>query len=220
MEVLISDLYLKASGRCGMNKYIGFYELKSIELPAVQWRVFDNSAVLDPKLLWTVRVAVETGADLNLPRFVGVSAEVAQEEGRRLVNRFSERGIVVYYPYFIAVKSGVLEVAADKLIVEAVEKDLWNLVSHGHKNVTIIQIDGNYRYEGEKGFLEQKELQELELYAAVIKRRFRSELAEGLSVLAEWSYAYNTDAGHQPAGSPYLVFYELRTIQGQVLPNL
>lgn len=212
MQALISDLYSKASGRCRVNKYIGLYELKSIELPAVQWRIFDNAAVLDPKLLWTVRVAVETGADLNLPRFVGVSAEVAQEEGRKLINRFSEKGIVVYYPYFIAVKSGVLEVASDKLIIEAVERDLWNLVSRGRKNVTIIQREGNYRYEGDRNFLQQKELQELELCAAVMKRRFRSELAEGLSVLAEWSYAYNTDAGHQPAGRPYLVFYELRTI--------
>lgn len=195
-----------------MNKYIGFYELKSIGLPAVQWRIFNYDTDLDPKLLWTVRVAVETGADLNLPRFVGVSSEAALEEGRKLVDQFGEKGMVVYYPYFIAVKSGVIEVASDMLVIEAVDRDLWNLVSYGRKNLTIIQKNGINRFEGDDSFLPQNELQELEQSAAIIKGRFRSELAEGYSVLAEWSYAYNTDAGQKPAGRPYLVFYELRTI--------
>lgn len=195
-----------------MNKYIGFYELKKINLPTVQWRMFNYDTVLDPGLFWTVRVAVETGTDLNLPRFVGVSAHIAQQEGRKLIDRFGENGMVVYYPYFIAEKSGVIEVASNKLVIEVVDKDLWNLVSYGHKNLTIIQKDGCHRYEGDRNFLQLQELQELDRCASIIRRRFRGELAEGLSVLAEWSYAYNTDTGHQPSGSRYLVFYELRTI--------
>ncbi|MGI6668720.1 MAG: hypothetical protein ACOX4M_04680 [Acetivibrionales bacterium] len=90
-----------------MNKYIGFYELKSINLPAVPWRKFTADTVLDGNLLWTVRVALEDGNDLNLPRAVGVPADEAVKKGISFLEQYGENGMVVYYPYFIAEKSGV-----------------------------------------------------------------------------------------------------------------
>jgi len=196
-----------------MNKYMGFYELKSLSLPTVPWQEFTQDTALDDSLLWTVRVAVEKGDDHHLPRAVGVKADEAVRHGRELLQKYEGNGIVIYYPYFIAEKSGVLDINSKRTVIEAVEKDLWNLVTFGRKNVTVIIPEGHEaEYFGEEDFLYIIELEELLKYGSVMTGRYRQELSEGKSILAEWSYAYNTDIRFKPIGERYLVFYELRTI--------
>ena len=195
-----------------MNKYMGFYELKSINLPSVPWRLFTADTAPDGNLLWTVRVAVERDNDLNLPRAVGVSAGEAIRRGNELLRKYKGKGIVIYYPYFIAQKSGVLDIGPGRTVIEAVDGDLWNLVTYGRKNVTAMIDSGGRRYLGDEAFLSPEETDELLKYGAVIRGRYRDILNEGGSVLAEWSYAYDTDTGRRPTGERYLVFYELRRV--------
>ena len=212
-----------------MNKYMGFYELKSLNIPTVPWKLFSADTELDPGLLWTVRVATAAGNDLHLPRAVGVDAKEACLKGRVFAEEFYNKGMVIYYPYFITQKSGVLDMSSDRTVIEAVDKDLWNLVTHGRKNVTVIvaadqnrSADANssigesnsqsLNFSGDENFLQPGELKELLRYGAVIRGRFRDEINEGGSILAEWSYAFSTDKSHQPVGDRYLVFYELRGI--------
>lgn len=218
-----------------MNKYIGFYELKSINLPAVSWRRFTADIVLESNLLWTVRVALENGNDMHLPRAVGVPADEAVKKGMSFLEQYGENGMVIYYPYFIAEKSGVLDINSRRTVIEAVENDLWNLVTYGKKNVSIINpvektsrmqkynandaclpdtkpYTGGMEIFGDAAFLNQEEIEELVKSASIIRGRFRDELNEGRTILAEWSYAYNTDTSHKPLGSKNLVFYELRGI--------
>ncbi len=196
-----------------MNKYMGFYELKSLSLPTVPWQEFTRETDLDAELLWTVRVAVEKGDDHHLPRAVGVTASEAVRKGRELLQKYEGNGIVIYYPYFIAEKSGVLDINSKRAVIEAVEKDLWNLVTFGRKNVTvIIPAEHDAEYFGEAGFLDKNELEELLKCGSVMSGRYRQELSEGKSILAEWSYAYNTDIRFEPIGERYLVLYELRTV--------
>ncbi|HEX2944853.1 MAG TPA: hypothetical protein VHT96_02735 [Clostridia bacterium] len=211
-----------------MNKYMGFFELKALSIPTVPWQQFTRETELNPGLLWTVRTAAESGGDTNLPRTVGVTAMEAEEKGGQFLEAFGGRGIVVYYPYFIAQKSGVMEIAADKTVIEAVDRDLWNLVTDGKKDVTVMvskeaSVAGGpditsargpsgMRFIGDAAFLADAELTELLRYASVIRGRFRDEISEGLSIMAEWSYAFNTDIQHEPAGDRYLVFYELRSV--------
>lgn len=196
-----------------MNKYMGFYELKSSNLPTVPWQLFTRDTLLDAGLLWTVRVAVESGNDLNLPRAVGVTAAEAAEKGRLFLDSCAGKGIVIYYPYFIADKSGVLDISGERTVIEAVDKDLWNLVTHGKRDVTvIITRDKAAQYYGCASFLAPGETDELLKYASVVRGRYRAELNGGKSLMAEWSYAYNTDIRHERIGERYLVFYELREI--------
>ena len=199
-----------------MNKYFGFYELKTISIPTVPWRIFTRETELDSNLLWTVRVALEDNSDLNLPRIVGSRSDEAVRMGNEFLDRFSSRGIVLFYPYFIAEKSGMLEISSDRTVIEAVDKDLWNLVTYGRKNITIILSHKpnmeECQYYGDSSFLCDNDICELKEYASIIKGRFRDELSEGKSILAEWSYAYNTDIRHEPIGAKYLIFYELRSI--------
>jgi hypothetical protein len=200
-----------------MNKFMGFYELKGINLPTVPWRLFTRDSVLDPDLLWTVRVAVENSGDLNLPRAVGVRADEALQRGRELLDLYEGRGIVIYYPYFIAQKSGVLQVDCRKTVIEAVDRDLWNLVTYGQKNMTAIfpcraSEEEGVQFFGEENFLQKEEIDQLLGCGAILRGRFRGEISEGKAILAEWSYAYSTDINREVIGERYLVFYELRGV--------
>lgn len=195
-----------------VNKYLGFYELKSLNIPTVQWKQFTPESKLDDNLLWTLRVAVEKGNDLNLPRAVGIPARDAFEKGMQLLTQYEGIGIVLFYPYFIADKSGVLDISNHRIVIEAVEYDLWNLVTYGRKNVTIVLSEAGTEFTGDRDFLSENEMEALKDNIKVIKGRYRDMLNEGKSVLAEWSFAFNTDNGKKPIGEKYLVFYELRTV--------
>lgn len=195
-----------------MNKLMGFFELKDINIPTVPWERYTRDAVLDKNMLWTIRVAVKNGDDLNLPRAVGVTAEEASEKGSAFLEKYEDSGIVVYYPYFIADKSGVIDIKSGRTVIEAVDKDLWNLVTHGHKDITIILEESNTSCSGNENFLSAEELDTLQRYISRIKSYYRGAMSEGASIIAEWSFAYNTDIRHKPLGEKYLVFYELRSI--------
>lgn len=195
-----------------LNKLMGFYELKDMDIPTVSWKRYDRDVKLDNSMLWTIRAAVKSGDDFNLPRAVGVTAKEAVEKGNALLDKYEGIGMVIYYPYFIAEKSGVIDIKSSRTVIEAVDKDLWNLVTYGHKNVTVILENTSEKYVGDKYFLSQEELGLLCKYIRRIKSCYRGIMSEGKSIIAEWSFAYNTDISHKPVGEKYLVFYELRTI--------
>lgn len=197
-----------------MNKLEGFYELDKMKIPSIPWRPFTGKENLDPKLLWTVRVAVQTGKDFNLPRVIGVSAEEAQAKGKEFLASFSEEDLVVYYPYFLAIKSGMIDIQENRTIIEAVDKDLWNLTTRGHKDVTIIVNHRNddFSVYGNGNFLEKAEVDELLKYAAQIRSIHREAIFANSSVLVEWCYAVNTNIRREVVGDKYLVFMECRTV--------
>ncbi|MCM1497537.1 MAG: hypothetical protein NC124_03630 [Clostridium sp.] len=195
-----------------MNKLLGFYELKQSGLPTVRWEEFDNSVRLDDSRLWTIRSAVYQGEDLNLPRKVGVGAQEAWEFASGLADKLGTGGLVLYYPYFIAEKSGTLEVKSDEIIIEAVKDDLWNMVTYSDRAVTLRYAGGTVRVNGDSGFLQQEETEAILANVALVRRLFRDDILGGSSILLEWSFAYDCDASRKVTGEKYLVFYEARTV--------
>lgn len=198
-------------GGATLNKLMGFYELRAMQLPAIPWKEYKGDQKLDSRVLWTIRSAVFRGDDLNLPRKVGVTSDEATKFANELWLEMKDKGIVIYYPYFIANKSGTLEVKSDKVIIEAVKNDLWNLVTYSKKDVTYQISNEGVLVDGDASFLLEKEKDELLLYCNEIKRMFRAEILEGKGILLEWSYARNCDISGEPVGEEYLVFYEIRT---------
>ena len=197
-----------------MNKLMGFYELKASSLPTIPWEIYTPDVKLDNTKLWTIRSAVNNGDDLNLPRLVGKSAVEAKQFADKLYKQMEGKGIVIYYPYFIAHKSGTLNVFQDKVIIEAVEKDLWNLVTYQNVDVSI-NFDSEMRISsifGNEKFLHDDEVNNLIIYVKKIKQMFRDDLLEGNSVLLEWSYASNYSINNDDVSGQYLVFYEARTV--------
>lgn len=196
-----------------MNKLMGFLELKEMRLPSIPWKQYTGKEELDDKFLWTIRSAVYRGNDLNLPRSVGKNAEESKKFADALLKEIDGKGIVIFYPYFIAKKSGTLEVQRERIIIEAVKDDLWNLVTYSDCELTVIYTDNKeMQYIGNEKFLNDKELHQLLKYAPEIKKLFRDDLLEGKSVLLEWSYAMSCNNKRNPIDEEYLVFYEIRTI--------
>ena len=195
-----------------MNKLMGFYELKSMNLPSIPWKEYTGKEDLANNKLWTIRSAVFKGDDLNLPRMVGEIGEKAKEFADSLLRRLQDNGIVIYYPYFVANKSGTLNIFLNSVVIEAVKDDLWNLVTYSDRDVTIC-IDGSVeQIDGNKEFLTEDEKKEILRHVPEIRRLFRDELIEGKSILLEWSFAQDSSADKEPVGEEYLVFYEARTV--------
>ena len=195
-----------------MNKLEGFYALNDLRLPTVPWKQYKKDTILDDSILWTIRSAVVRGDDLNLPRKIGVSASEANNFAKMLLNKLGDNDLIIYYPFFIALKSGVIDISNNRIVIEAVAEDLWNLVTYNKKNVTIIITDNDISYVGDKEFLSETELNELLKFGFVIKRTFRDEICSGHSVLLEWSYSMKSDLNKRPIGKKSLVFYEVRTV--------
>lgn len=191
---------------------MGFYELKKSSLPTIPWREYTGEEDFGKGRLWTIRTAVYSGNDLNLPRFVGVKHDEAKIQAEYLFRKYHSDGMVLYYPFFIAEKSGTLNVFSDKVVIEAVKDDLWNLVTYSDREVTIIKRGENQDVIGNTEFLTENEQEELNRYVPVVKSMFREMFLEGKSVLLEWSYAYECDEDRNRVGNRYLVFYEARTV--------
>lgn len=195
-----------------MNKLMGFFELQSMSLPAIPWREYTGREQLGEELLWTVRSAVFCGDDFNLPRLVGAEAKEAKTFADQLLHELEGKGMVVFYPYFVANKSGTLEVRKDSTIIEAVKDDLWNLVTLSDREVTIRIENAEETVNGNSSFLSNREKERLLFHTVEVKRTFRDDLLEGKSILLEWSFARNCDVKRRPTGEEYLVFYEARTV--------
>ncbi len=200
-----------------MNKLEGFYELEKMGIPVIPWQPFTGQKALDDNLLWTVRVALLRGNDFNLPRAVGVTAQEALSIGREYLARFSPDDLIIYYPYFIALKSGVIDIQSTRTIIEAVDKDLWNLTTLGLRDVTIIidHLTGDVSTYGQAEFLDHDEVTELMNYARRIRAIHRDYIFASSSVLMEWSYAVNTNVGRELLSNKYLVFMECKVVVAQ-----
>lgn len=198
-----------------MNKLMGFYELRNLSLPTIPWREYTPDVIFHDEYLWTVRSAVFFGNDMNLPRLVGKEASEAMKFANKIYKEINKNGIVVYYPYFIAHKSGTLNVHRNKTIIEAVDDDLWNLVTNQDMDVSLTYDNNNTLIScyGNEKFLTNEEIEQLLFYARSIARTFRDELIEGCSMLLEWSFASSCNKEMKLIGEPYLVFYEIRTIK-------
>lgn len=196
-----------------MNKLMGFYELVDMDIPSVPWKEYTGHETLDSRYLWSVRSAVFRGDDLNLPREIGIPATDAVEFADNLLLKMHDKGIVIYYPYFLAKKSGTLDVHRNRIIIEAVKGDLWNLVTYSDRDVTIQITENEMLFDGNKNFLTEAEINNLLSNVAQIRKSFRDDLLKGKSALLEWSYAQKSDLSKQPIGEEYLVFYEVRTVE-------
>lgn len=191
-----------------MNKLLGFYELKKSALPTIPWKEFTETTELEEDKLWTIRTAVYSENDTNLPRSVGKHACVSQQFAKEQLKKLKDTGIVIYYPYFNAEKSGNIILSKDNILIEAINGDLWNLTNGKTPD---------YRYNNGKvelgiDFLQDKELKELLYYTEKIKTMFPQIQRGNKSVIIEFSYAYNTNLKKENIGERYLVFYEIKEI--------
>lgn len=198
-----------------MNKLMGFLELREISIPTIKWEEFTPGTELSKDKLWTIRSAKFTGRDLSLPRMVGKSADECMKFANSLCKNFRNNGLVIYYPYFVAVKSGTLMVMDNKLVIEGIHGDLWNMVETGsNKDIVIYNntSSGTAIIEGDRNFFINDERKELEKWVSEIRKHFKNIIFSEKGVLLEWSFARDCDLNGNPVGEQYLVFYEVRSV--------
>lgn len=195
-----------------MNKLEGFYKLNELNLPTIPWKTFEKGTELDASVLWTIRCAVNQGNDFNLPRLVGAAAKEACIFANELIEKLTVKDLVIYYPYFIAKKSGVIQLSSFQTVIEAVTGDLWNLVTDNKKEVTIIFENDDLKFIGDDNFLSPGELLELVDYCLLIRKMLQQEISSGRTVYVEWSFACESDVDKEPVGDQKLIFYEIKTV--------
>lgn len=198
-----------------MNKLMGFLELRELSIPSINWKEFTSDTELSTDKLWTIRSATFSGKDISLPRMVGKSAEECMNFANSLCKNLRDNGFIIYYPYFVAVKSGTLMVMDNKVVIEAVYGDLWNMVETGsNKDIVIYNniSSGTSLIEGDKDFFVGIEREALEKWVPEIKRHFKNLIFSEKGVLLEWSFARDCDRKGNPVGGQYLVFYEVRSV--------
>lgn len=205
-----------------MNKLFGFHELKELSIPSVDWKEFKSGTVLDSNKLWTIRTAVLSGSDTSLPRMVGKPAKECMEYAESLLKNYRGKLFVVYYPFFGAVKSGTMMVGKDTTVIEAVYKDLWNLVDlHKIDYSARVLKSGNVKVtSGELDLFNESELNSLIKYAEKVRVYFNKAIRSNELVLLEWSFARDLDTNGEEIGEPYLIFYEVRTIEDNPINSL
>jgi len=163
----------------------------------------DSNTKLDKSVLWTVRTAVEIGDDYNLPKAVGVNAIVAKQKHKE----FSNQGLkVIYYPYFVAKVSGVLDISSlNGIVLEYCIGDLWNLVTYD-------KPQGRYIKPLSTDCSGIGYFNRLFMYAKHVHSKMKVFVEDGLHIYLEWSIAHKCNLKGNPVGKPYIVFYEFRVI--------
>lgn len=202
-----------------MNKLFGFFELKEVPIPSIDWKEFKSGTVLDDSKLWTIRTAKVSGSDTSLPRMVGKSAKECMKFAEDLLKRYGNNLFVVYYPFFGAVKSGTMLVGKDSTTIEATNEDLWNLVDLHILDLSVrVSSSGKIRVGvGDSSFFTEDEWRQLIRCSEKVRTYFNKAIRANELVLLEWSFAKDTDVVGNNVGEEYLVFYEAKTVQDNPL---
>lgn len=195
-----------------MNKLEGLYELQKLNIPCINWKVFTDSTKLDEQHLWTIRTAVYEGNDLDLPKLFGADAQTAETFARKINREIGNNGIVIYYPYLIARKSGNLQISDRSIIIEAIKGDLEPLLRGNSVDVTYIYSKTGRKIVGDESFLSKKEINSLLFYARYLMQLYRHVLAEASCLQLEFSFASECDLTQKAIGTPELIFFEIRTV--------
>lgn len=197
-----------------MNKLMGFFELRDIGIPTIDWKLFKEDSNLDSTILWTVRTAIKSGNDFNLPRKVGVNSDEAISFAKKQLSELENKGMVIYYPYFHACISGNIKITTDSFIIESVTGDLWNLVEKNMLdcNLKCFFEDKKIIINKGKNQFTNEEFDKIFSYAYNLNNKYMNELILGKDLLLEWSIAQNLSTSEEPCGDKYFVFYEMRYI--------
>lgn len=195
-----------------MNKLEGLYELKSLQIPSVDWKLYTSDTVLDDRFLWTIRTAVFKGSDFCLPHSFGKDSKTSKEFADRTLRELGEKGIVIYYPYLIAEKSGILQFSKDRLIIEGVYGDLGELLSGKKADVTYIWTSGSCQSVGDKDFFNANDQELLLSNGDYLRRKYSLQLLLGEEIQLEFSFSYDSSVDGKRVGDRKLVFFEVRTL--------
>ena len=211
------------------------YILKSLDLPTVEWKQFFPDTALDQNILWSIKIEE---IPFNAPEkkvekkkksplqflkdrrcvdhqktntLIGVDAGTAKAFGEKKQRQIdSNTHAVIYYPYYTVVKSGILDLNRDRIVIEGTKGDISNMVKHNHVEVTMIFRDEDLEIIGDEKFFTQEEVLPLIDYGREIKKMAAADMELDKNIQLYFSYVYQTSEVLKPEGELQLIFYKFK----------
>ena len=136
------------------------------------------------------------------------SAKTFGERKRKQVD--SNTHAIIYYPYYTVVKSGILDINRERIVIEGTKGDISNMVTHNHVEVSMIFQNDDLEIVGDEKFFTQEEVLPLIDYGREIKKMAVKDLEENKNIQLYFSYVYKTSEVLKPEGERGLIFYRFK----------
>lgn len=208
------------------------YLFNCLDLPTVEWKQYFPSTELDNELLWTIKIESKNTVDkpqkkkkdpiqkfissipmLNERRqttYIGIDADSAQKIGNKFCKKLGTGEIVLYYPYYTVVKSGIIDINAERTVIEASKGSIQNLIKENNVDITMIFKDDDLEIVGDDKFFDLKESIELVDCCKSIKKSCARDIDSGKNLQFYWSFVYKTNVYLKPEKGLKLIFFHYK----------
>ncbi len=212
------------------------YILKTLELPTIEWKEYYPDAVLDENLLWSVKTEKIPGKsheDTELVKkkralfqfikdrrclkkkqrnsLLGVDSKTAKAFAEKLKKQVNTKThAIVYYPYYTVVKSGIIDINRERIVIEGTKGDVSNLTTHNYVEVTMIFKSDDLEIMGDETFFTKEETIPLIDYGKEIKKMATRDLELNKNLQLYFSYVYKTNIVLKLEGEIRLIFHKFK----------
>lgn len=188
------------------------YILDCLDLPTIPWKPCQTTKMLDDSILWTVKNEPFYKEEGKICGCIGVTAKEAMNYILSEYKNIEKRRILIYYPYYTAVKSGTIDLSYDRLVIEAVEGKIENLKKKHRVDETMIFYDDDIEIFGEEHFLTNSETLSLIDYTKALRKRCSHEIEFGKNILFYWSIVQETRRNMIPKEEQTLLFHQIKVL--------
>lgn len=212
------------------------YILKSLELPTMEWKQYFPDTEFAQNILWSIKVEEipsSKSKEETLPKkkinflpfgnmlrdkekerqhgLIGVDAKTAKGFANRHYKSISPtKQAMIYYPYYMVGKSGILDINSSRIVIEGTKGDISNLVKHNQIEVMMMFTKEDMNIHGDDHFFSKEQVLSLIDTARKVKRMTAEDLEFGKNIQLHFSYVYKTSTALQPEGELQLIFYQFK----------
>jgi len=208
--------------------------LKTLDLPTIDWKPYNPEADLQKDIFWTIKVEeIPDGKEKDQkPRktvlrwlrkrnertnpikrngLIGIHAEKAKEYGDWMYRRIDPaKQMVLYYPYYTVVKSGILDLNGERVVIEGTNGDINNMLLNSKIEVTMILTEDDVEVFGDERFFRQEEFLSLIDYSKEVRKMAARDIADGKNIQLMFSLVYRTSDEYKPEGELQLIFHRFK----------
>ena len=210
------------------------YLFDCLDLPTIEWKQYFPSTELDNELLWTIKIESKNTTENQLKKskkddpiqkfirsipilnekkqtsHIGIDAVSARKAGNRFYKKLNTGEIVLYYPYYTVLKSGIIDINKERTVIEATKGNIQNLVKGNKVDITMIFKDDDLEIIGNEKFFHLLETIELVDCCKKIKRRCARDIELGKNLQFYWSYVYKTNVYLKPEKELKLIMHHYK----------
>ncbi len=188
------------------------YILDYLDLPTIPWEPCHTTATLDDSILWTVKNEPYQPNQGKIYGRIGITSSEAKAYISSEYSNLKHKRMLIYYPYYTAVKSGTIDLSYDRIVIEAVEGKIENLKKNHRVNETIIFRQDSIEIFGDEDYMTREETLTLIDYAKQLKKRAATEIEFGKNLIFYWSIVQETKRNMIPRDETKLLFHQIKVL--------